>query len=91
MMAMFSTDLLTQLDGARMVVTAECESCGAFGISYWNGSATVNEAYWGECTGNDVWTCYELEQMSDWEVEQALREQLTEDMCPCSTRVLEVV
>jgi hypothetical protein len=41
--------------------------------------------------GSDVWTCYELEQMSGWEVEQALREQLAKDMCPCSTRVLEVV
>ena len=90
-MAKYSTHRLAELDGARMVVTADCEWCGAFGISYWNGSATVNEAFWGEFMGNDVWTCYELEQMSDWEVEQALREQLTEDMCPCSTRVLEVV
>lgn len=78
------------LDGARMVVTVECEVCASFGISYWNGSATVSEAYWGEFMGSDVWTCYELDQMPTWEVERALRKQLTENMCPCSTRILEM-
>jgi hypothetical protein len=86
-MAMDATRLLAALDGARMVVTAECVWCETFGVSYWNGAGTVNSMYWGEVLVRDVWTLYELESMAGWEVEQALREQLVADMCPCSAQV----
>ena len=86
-MANYRTDFMGQLNGARMVVTEECEMCDAFGISYWNGGTTVNWAvlHSGRLLGEDVWTNYELEKMPLWEVEQALRAQLKEDLCPCVT------
>ena len=89
-MAMHAKRLLAALDGARMVVTAECVWCEAFGVSYWNGTGTVNSMYWGDLMVRDVLTLYELASLASWEVEQALREQLAADMCPCSAETREV-
>lgn len=89
-MAMHAKRLLAALDGARMVVTAECVWCEAFGVSYWNGTGTVNSMYWGDLMVRDVWTLYELASLASWEVEQTLREQLAADMCPCSAETREV-
>ena len=75
--------LLKALDGARMLIVAECETCGAFGLSYWHGEGTVNEMWWGELPGADAWTLYELKQISGWEVEKILRDELKISMCPC--------
>ena len=91
-MATFPTNLLAQLDGARMVATKECEICGALGISYWNGAATVNSIVLssGEVLGEDVWTNYALQNMPPWAVGRALREQLIHDMCSCLSQVPRV-
>lgn len=86
-------ELLDQLNGAALVVTNECGRCGVFAIAYWNGYATVDYATLtsGAVGSEDVWTNYELAKMHKWDVEEAVRSQLEEDMCGCSTGVFNVV
>lgn len=86
-------ELLEQLDGAGLVVTNDCGRCGVFAIAYWNGYATVNYAtLTSEVVDSEhVWTNYELVEMHKWDVEEAMRSQLKEDMCDCSVGVFEVV
>ena len=86
-------ELLDQLNGAELVVTNECDRCRVFAIAYWNGYATVNYATLTSevVDSEDVWTNYELAKMHKWDVEEAVRPQLMEDMCGCSTGVFDVV
>jgi hypothetical protein len=85
-MAYYTTDLLGQLDGARMVVTEECELCEVIAIAYWNGEATVNYALVTseDPPIEDVWTNYELKKKAPHTVEKIIRDQLIVDMCECS-------
>ena len=84
-MAIYPTELLEQLNGARMVVTTECEMCEVFAISYWHGGATVNYAVlvWGDFPREDVWTNYRLKKLSPSKLEKLMLEQLIADTCEC--------